>query len=154
MNELQIENPVQTISFDLSWLQLKEHILKIVATFPKEYSIIKNEDEKFTLLNTPLGGTNKVIGKDQLIYIDRGAPTGTKTALKITMTNEDHKISSATELERDKKWLEIFTTLLKKSIDGTLVKPRPDPGKALLRLLIFLIVAAAVLYGLKVLMHK
>ena len=154
MNELLIENPTQTVSYDLPWPKIKEHILKVTATFPKEYTVLKDEGNKFIILNTPLGATNKIIGKDQIIHIDKEVPSDTRTALSLIMTNEDNKIFSVTELERDKKSLDIFITILKKSIDGTLIKPRPNPGKAFIRLLIFLIISAAVLYGLKILLHK
>ena len=163
MSELQIENPTQTISYNLSWTDVKNHILKVVATFPKEYSVIKNETDKIILLNIPVSLANKAIAKDQIIYIDNITTDGLQATLKMVLTNEDNKISSYTELERDKKSLNIFIALLKKSIEGTLgkavanlnarQKPKADPVQAVVQLLLLIVALVAIFYGLQALMH-
>ena len=163
MSELQIDNPTETISYNLTWTDLKTHILKVVATFPKEYSIVKNETDKIILLNIPVSQANKTIAKDQIIYIDNETPGGFKATIKLVMTNEDNKISSYTELDRDKKSLNVFVILLKKSIDGTLgksvanvntaQKPKVNTAQGIIQILILIVSIGAILYALSVLMH-
>jgi len=163
MSELIIDNPIQTISYSLSWTEIKKHILKVIATFPKEYSLIKDEDDKIILLNIPLSQANRAIAKDQIIYVDNITTAEQQTTLKIVLTNEDNKISSYTELERDKKSLNVFTILLKKSIEGTLgkavanlnaqQKPKVDAGQAFIQILLLIVALIAVFYGFKVLLE-
>ena len=163
MSELQIENPIQTVSYNLRWADIKTHVLKVVASFPAEYSVIKNQTDQIILLNIPVSPANKAIVKDQIIYIDNEMEGELPTSVKMVITNEYNKISSYTELERDKKALQVFTLLLKKSIEGTLVKtvaglnakqkPKADPAQAFIQLLLLIAALVAVFMGMKGLMH-
>lgn len=160
MSELQIENPMQVVSYPLSWKQIKEHILIVVKTFPNEYTIIKNDESEnaITLLNIPVSPAGKAIAKDQIIYVNSTGATETQTSLKLEMTNEDNKIGSYTEVERDKKSLEVFKLLLQKSIAGTLIKTvsninakakQANSGQAILQLIILIVALIAIFFGMK-----
>lgn len=160
MSELQIENPTQIVSYPLSWKQIKEHILIVVKTFPNEYTIIKNEESEnaITLLNIPVSPAGKAIPKDQIIYVTSTSATETQTSLKLEITNEDNKIGSYTEVERDKKSLEVFKLLLQKSIAGTLIKTvsninakakQANSGQAILQLIILIVALIAIFFGMK-----
>ncbi len=133
MSELQIENPTQTISHDISWMQLKENIIQVISTFPKEYTVVKDDidNDKIILLNIPINQEGKAIANDKIIYITKDKIDENKTTVKIEITNEDNKISSYRELERDKKSLNVFVILLKKAIDKTLGKTVANLNKQL-----------------------
>ena len=162
MSELQIENPTQIASYPLSWKQIKEHILIVVKTFPNEYTIIKNAESEnaITLLNIPVSPAGKAIAKDQIIYVTISNPNETQTSLKMEITNENNKIDSYTELERDKKSLEVFKLLLQKSIAGTLIKTvsninarakQANSGQGILQLIILIVALIAIFIGAKAL---
>lgn len=160
MTDIQIDNPVKVINYDRPWQEVKSHILRIVASFPNENKIIEdNEAEgKIMLLKPPVTAEAKAIGKDQIMYITRKSD-GATCEVRFEVTNENNKISSYTELERDKKTLENFTILIGKAIAGTLAKsianvnrqvqPKVNTAQGIVQLLILIAALLAIFLGLK-----
>lgn len=155
MNEgaLKIDNPVKTINHSAGWLDYKKHALVVVRKFPAEYKIVQDDEMILTVLNIPLSAQGKAIAKDQLIYL---RPEESGTGIELSITNENGRIESYTELERDKASLEVFTKLVNKSINGTLndaiqnvQKPKVNTGNAVIQLIILIVAIIAIIMGLK-----
>lgn len=125
MNKVQIDNPIHRLNYDLSWLELTPHLLKVVKAFPNEYTIINDDTDngKLVVLNIPITAEDKAILKDNIIYITcDNISDNSKANVTLTVTNENNLISSYNELNRDKKSLGLFIVLVDKSIKGTFDK--------------------------------
>ncbi len=98
--------------------------------------------------------------KDQILYISRQGYNEKEAIDKLEITNEDQKIRSYTELERDKNSLETFKSVLQQSIAGTLKQTvskinskgkQVDPAQAMMQILALIAALVAIFYGLKAL---
>lgn len=119
-NPIAIDNPNQVLTFDLPWQEVNEHIQKLIALFPKEYKLIKDDEKEGKLMIFYTPPAPDTIGKDQLLYITKQSSTFSSSEVKFEISNEDNKIHSFSEFERDKKTLDISIKVLQKSIAGTL----------------------------------
>lgn len=165
MSELQIDNPTKNSVYNQSWTRLKAHFIKVVQTFPKEYSIVNNDSDngKLTILNIPLSAEGKAIQKDIILYITCDNINDTNPSVSITVTNEDNKISTYNELERDKKALNIYSILVDKSINGTLeqsvnnaineAKPKVNTAQGVVQVIWLIFALIALFYALSILMN-
>ncbi len=164
MSELQIDNPTKNSVYNQKWTELKAHFIKVVLTFPKEYSIVNDNSEngKLTILNIPVSAEGKAISKDIILYITCDNVNETKPNVTLTVTNEDNKIASYNELERDKKALNIFSILVDKSINGTLgqsvnnaikkAQPKVNTAQGIVQIISLIVALIAIFYALSVLM--
>lgn len=153
--QLNIENPKQTVSHPNGWEDFKRHAHVVIKSFPKEYSVL-NDGEELTILNISITPQGLAIARDQIIRL---TPNKINNDIVATITNQYSRIESYSELERDKKSLDVFLILVNKSIKGTLFKPRvnakskkADPVQATIQLIILIVAIIAIIYGVRAFM--
>lgn len=166
MNEVDIVNPTEDVEFEVEWSQLKSAINQLTKYFPKEYSIVSDNVSKMMFLVTALKETDRLVGGDQIIYIECLRENKPSLA-RFTITNEKGKIGSFGELKRNEKSFIIFFQLLKKELAGTLktqlannaqkqrqvneAKKTDQNISGFIQLLLLIVALAAIIMGLKAL---
>ena len=115
MNTLiPIGNPYIHFASGYSWIEIRHQIINVVSKLPHEYAIIKTDIDKIVLLVIPKQLSERVILKDQIIYIAKEKSDSTGSTIKIVLTNEGKEINSYGELYLAKRALETFTFQLQR----------------------------------------
>lgn len=119
---LVIENPSKEIAFTITWEVVKDHLKKVIASFPNEFKLIKDESNEMMFLKMPITPDAKAIASDQIIYARKISSTESTSIIHLEITNENGKINSYREKDRDQTSLDQTAVVLQKSIAGTLNK--------------------------------
>jgi hypothetical protein len=125
---IQIGNPCINFSSDHSWIEIRHHIIKVVSKLPNEYAIIENDINKVVLLVIPKQLSERVIQKDQIIYIVKEKTDSSGSTIRMVLTNEDKQIISYSELYWAKKTLDTFAFHLQKFQKAKIIKMPPLDG--------------------------
>ena len=71
MDEIVFESPERTIKYNMTGTDFRSHINKVVAKFPREYKIIREDQQagKLTILYTPINNKPQLAVYDLLINL-------------------------------------------------------------------------------------
>lgn len=112
-------NPVQVFATDLPWSDIKRHLNTLVLTYPGTYRLVEqnNLTDEIILRRVPQKGDDIVLNKNAILKITKIFENENKSGIRFEITNENNKISTQGELERNTQILKITINLLHKIIN-------------------------------------
>jgi len=114
---ISTENPTTVLQYNLSWDDIKTHLNSLVSTYPNTYKLISDDGVLISLRRFPQAGDNIVLQKDAILNIKKLNLTEDGTEVKFEITNDENRISTFGELERNKLIIRVTTNLLGKKIN-------------------------------------
>ncbi len=119
-NSIAIEtaNPVSIVKYDLCWDDVNRHLKTFLLTYPNTYKLVSedNATSEIILRRLPQAGDDVAINIDAIIKIIKTSSTDNSSEIKYEITNENNKIDTQGELQRNTLILKITINLLQKII--------------------------------------
>lgn len=116
---VETENPTQEVNYDLSWEDVKKHydtFLKTYATVYKSITELASGDS-FALRRLPQKADDVAIDVDAIIKATKKSSTEKSCVVKYEITNDNNKITTQGELQRNTLILKITINLHQKIIN-------------------------------------
>ena len=115
---VNVENPSEVIKFDLTWQAIKKHINTFSNLYPNAYSLISTDDEsEIFLRRKSQSGDEHYLDIDAILKITIGLVESSSVEIKFLITNENNKIETQGELNRNNQILKITINLINKVIN-------------------------------------
>ena len=116
---VEAANPVQTINYDLTWKDVRRHIDTFLSTYPTTYKLASEDAlrEDIILRRFPQKGDDVVINIDAIIKITKTESREISSQVRYEITNDNNKITTQGELQRNTLILKITINLIQKIIN-------------------------------------
>lgn len=116
---VETPNPILVIKYDLCWDDVKRHLKTFLLTYPNTYKLIpeNNSTGEIILRRLPQTGDDVVLNIDAIIKISKRISDENSSEVKYEVTNENNKIGTQGELQRNTLILKITVNLLQKIIN-------------------------------------
>lgn len=116
---VEAANPVQTINYDLTWKDIRRHIDTFLSTYHTIYKLVTEDAllENIVLRRLPQKGDDVVINIDAIIKITKIESGENSSQVRYEITNDNNKITTQGELQRNTLILKITINLIQKIIN-------------------------------------
>jgi hypothetical protein len=116
---IETANPISVIKYDLCWVDVKRHLKTFLLTYPNTYKLVSEDSSSDTtiLRRLPQAGDDVVLSIDAIINITKVSTTENSSEVRYEITNDNNKISTQGELQRNTLILKITINLLQKIIN-------------------------------------
>lgn len=150
-NPVNVDNPTSTVKFPGSWDVVKQHVQKLVTTYPGTYAVSSDGGDRMVLRRKPQTGDDVVLAKDCIIKISQTGSGENSCDVSVEATNDENRIATQGELDRNKLIMTITTNLLQKSIAPPPVAPQASAGNntVVLVVVVIIVIAVAAFFFLK-----
>jgi len=115
---VEAENPASVVNYDLCWEDIKRHFKTFLSTYPNTYKLVSENSsaDEIILRRLPQAGDDVAINVDAIIKITKTSSSESLSEVRYEITNENNKISTQGELQRNALILKITINLLQKII--------------------------------------
>jgi len=116
---IETANPISVIKYDLCWVDVKRHLKTFLLTYPNTYKLVSEDSSSDTtiLRRLPQAGDDIVLSIDAIINITKVSTTENSSEVRYEITNDNNKITTQGELQRNTLILKITINLLQKIIN-------------------------------------
>lgn len=116
---VEASNPVLIINYDLTWKDVRRHIDTFLSVYHTVYKLASEDAlrEDIVLRRFPQKGDDVALNIDAIIKITKIESTENSSQAKFEITNDNNKITTQGELQRNTLILKITINLIQKIIN-------------------------------------
>ncbi len=114
---VDVENPKDLVKYDISWDSVKKNLNKLITTYPGTYKLVSETSEETVIRRVPQVGDDVVLDVDAILKISPNSSNNTSSEIIFEITNDNNKIATQGELNRNKLIMKITIKLFQKIID-------------------------------------